>query len=194
MIGSGDSLRTELTQVLDDAAAGEPVPASGAGVASAVLVGVLDRGAGPRLLLTERRLDLHHHPGEISFPGGRQDPGESLLQTALREASEEIGLDGPDAEILGMLRPVDTFVSGYTIYPFVASVTPPSGGWRISVTEVERVLEPPLTAIAAGNEKRRLAHGQATIVTDAYVVDGDVIWGATARIIADLLSRLKRFQ
>src|SRR5206468_2305553 len=69
-----------------------------------------------------RRADVRRHAGEISFPGGRRDPGESLLETAVREAEEEIGLDPAAVRIAGALPPVGTFVTGYRVHPFVGTI------------------------------------------------------------------------
>src|SRR3954471_2279225 len=76
------------------------------------------------LVFTRRRGDLRRHPGEISFPGGRRDEGETLLRTALREAHEEIGLPPEAVDVLGALEPTPTFVTNYAIYPFVGLIEP----------------------------------------------------------------------
>ena len=83
---------------------------------SAVLVPLFEDPAGAlHAVFTRRRDDLKRHPGEISFPGGRQDPGETLVETALREAHEEIGLPPAAVEIVGALPPTPTFVTNYAI-------------------------------------------------------------------------------
>ena len=79
--------------------------------------------ADPGLLFTERRMDLRRHAGEISFPGGRRDgPGEELMETALREAEEEIGIDPASVRMLGALPPIGTFVTNYKVHPFVGRI------------------------------------------------------------------------
>ena len=83
------------------------------------------------------------HPGEISFPGGRQDPGETLVETALREAHEEIGLPPDAVDVLGALEPTPTFVTNYAIYPFVGLIEP-GFEWVLGEAEVAEVLELPL--------------------------------------------------
>src|SRR5438046_3076006 len=86
---------------------------------SAVLVPVLAAAPEPRLVFTLRTEDLSRHAGEVSFPGGLADPGESLAETALREAEEELGLIPAEVELLGSLPPVHTHVSGIVIAPYV---------------------------------------------------------------------------
>jgi 8-oxo-dGTP pyrophosphatase MutT (NUDIX family) len=141
-------------------------------------------------VLTERRADLRRHAGEISFPGGRQDePDEDLRLTALREAEEEIGLPPGDVELVGALPPVGTFVTGYTIYPFVGRIEP-GHEWRPQETEVARVLEFTLRDLAAGHEMKRLIRRGVPVKTPTYTVDGHLVWGATARIVQSLLERL----
>ncbi len=141
-------------------------------------------------VFTRRRDDLRRHPGEISFPGGRFDEGEKDLEaTALREAQEEIGLPPEAVEILGALQPTPTIVTGYAVYPFVGLIEP-GHEWRLSAREVAEVLELPLRALLDGYGRRRLLRRGLPIRTDTYVVDENLIWGATARILADLFDRI----
>jgi 8-oxo-dGTP pyrophosphatase MutT (NUDIX family) len=141
-------------------------------------------------ILTERRSDLRHHAGEISFPGGRQDePDEDLRSTALREAQEEIGLDPAGVEIIGALPPVGTFVTGYRVFPFVGIIDRRQT-WRPQATEVAQVLEFTLADLMAGHEMQRLLRKGVPIKTPTYTVDGHLVWGATARIVQSLLERL----
>jgi 8-oxo-dGTP pyrophosphatase MutT (NUDIX family) len=157
---------------------------------AAVLVPLFLDGGDLHAVFTKRRDDLRRHPGEISFPGGRRDEGESnLLATALREAEEEIGLPRDAVEILGALQPTPTIATGYAVYPFVGFIEP-GMQWTLSAREVAEVLELPLRALRNGYEKRRLVRRGIPIRTDTYVVDGHMIWGATARILSDLLSRI----
>jgi 8-oxo-dGTP pyrophosphatase MutT (NUDIX family) len=163
----------------------EPVPA-------AVLVPLFlaPESHDPHVVLTKRRSDLRRHAGEISFPGGRKDAEDPDLEiTALREAEEEIGLPREQVELLGELPPTSTFVTNYMIHPFVA-VIPAGVAWRISAKEVDVVLELPLDALRAARTKTEIERRGMTFETDAYVLDGQVIWGATARILEHLLERL----
>ena len=157
---------------------------------AAVLVALyLDHGQ-LHAVLTERRADLRRHPGEVSFPGGRHDETDAdLSATALREAHEEIGLPPEAVDLVGALQPTPTIATGYAIYPFVGLIEP-GQAWELSPREVAEVLELPLAALQEGYGRRRLMRRGIPIRTDTYVVDGKLIWGATARILADLFDRL----
>lgn len=146
----------------------------------------------PGLIFTERRADLRRHAGEISFPGGRRDPGDAdLTATALREAEEEIALDPAAVALAGALPPVSTFVTDYLVHPFVGVVPPPGElDLRPNPAEVETVLTFSLRTLGEGYEMRRLLRRGIPIHTPAYEVGGQLIWGATARILGDLLARL----
>jgi 8-oxo-dGTP pyrophosphatase MutT (NUDIX family) len=156
---------------------------------AAVLVPLYLRGDEVHAVFTKRREDLRRHPGEISFPGGRRDhPDEELALTALREAEEEIGLDPSAVELLGTLQSVRTLVTDYVIFPHVGLIEPIE--WTPSPNEVELVLELPLHALVEGYAVRPMTRRGITFDTDTYVVDDHLIWGATARILGDLLERL----
>jgi 8-oxo-dGTP pyrophosphatase MutT (NUDIX family) len=156
---------------------------------AAVLVPLYLDGAALHAVFTRRRDDLRRHGGEISFPGGRQDEGEDLRLTALRESEEEIGLDAGDVEIIGALQPTPTIATNYAVYPFVGLIEP-GRSWRPSAAEVAEVLELPLHRLRAGYARRRLLRRGVPFRTDVYCVDENLIWGATARIVADLLERV----
>lgn len=144
----------------------------------------------PYLVLTRRRADLRRHAGEISFPGGRRDAEDlELSDTALREAHEEIGLERSQVSMLAELPPTSTFATNYVIHPFVATI--PAGiVWRPSVSEVDAVLELPLSAVRASRTRTPMERRGIRFETDAFIVDEHLIWGATARIIENLLERL----
>jgi 8-oxo-dGTP pyrophosphatase MutT (NUDIX family) len=158
---------------------------------AAVLVPLfLDAAGALHVVFTERRADLRRHAGEISFPGGRRDDHDPDLQaTALREAHEEIGLPPAAVELLGALQPTPTFVTDYAIYPFVGLIEP-GFEWVLQEREVAQVLELPLEAVRSGYGRRRIVRRGMPFRTDTYETGGHVIWGATARIVADLLDRI----
>jgi 8-oxo-dGTP pyrophosphatase MutT (NUDIX family) len=162
------------------------------GTQAAVLLALYGWPDDPGLIFTERRADLRRHAGEISFPGGRQDPGDDdLAATALREAQEEIALDPAAVELTGALAPVSTFVTGYRVHPFVGTVPHPGGlDLQPNPAEVETVLTFTLEKLREGYEMRRLIRRGVPIHTPTYEVEGQLIWGATARILGDFLSRV----
>jgi 8-oxo-dGTP pyrophosphatase MutT (NUDIX family) len=141
-------------------------------------------------VFTRRREDLSRHPGEISFPGGRRDDGESLQQTALREAHEEVGLPADDVTVVGALTPVGTFATDYAIYPFVGLIEH-GFEWVMQETEVAEVLELALDDLVAGHSLKRMERRGVAFRTDVYEVGEHMVWGATARILNDLLRRLE---
>jgi 8-oxo-dGTP pyrophosphatase MutT (NUDIX family) len=142
-------------------------------------------------VFTKRRDDLRSHPGEISFPGGRQDEGDAdLPATALRETHEEVGLPPMAVELIGALQPTPTLVTNYGIYPFVGLIEP-GFEWIAQISEVAEVLELPLDAVREGYARRRVVRRGVAFRTDTYQVGDHLIWGATARIVGDLLERLR---
>ena len=160
---------------------------------AAVLVPLYTSGGELHAVFTRRRDDLRRHPGEISFPGGRYDEGErDLLATALREAEEEIGLPADAVEVLGALQPTPTIATGYAVYPFVGMIEA-GRSWTPSAGEVADVLELSLPDLLAGYARRRLVRRGLPIRTDTYLVEDHLIWGATARILADLFDRIGGF-
>ena len=157
---------------------------------AAVLVPMHGWPDAPGLVFTERRGDLRRHAGEISFPGGRRDPGEELLETALREAEEEIGLRREHVELAGALPPIGTFVTSYKVHPFVGLIEP-GLAFTPNPEEVESVIVASLEELAEGFAMRRLVRRGVPIKTETYEVGDALIWGATARILGELLGRLQ---
>jgi 8-oxo-dGTP pyrophosphatase MutT (NUDIX family) len=145
----------------------------------------------PSVVLTRRRADLRRHAGEISFPGGRQDEEDAdLRETALREAEEEIGLARELVTPLGELPAISTFATNYLIHPFVGLI-PPGQSWRVSPREVDVVLELPLHDVRESRTRTEIERRGFSFEVDAYVLDGHLIWGATFRIVENLLERLQ---
>ncbi|MEX1142028.1 MAG: CoA pyrophosphatase [Thermoleophilaceae bacterium] len=160
-------------------------------VDAAVLAPLFVRDGELVTVFTVRRADMRRHAGEISFPGGRQDePDEDLRMTALREADEEVGLAPADVELVGALPPVGTFATGYRIHPFVGLIEP-GRTWVPQETEVAQVLELSLPDLVRGHELKRLVRRGVPIRTPTYTVDGHLVWGATARIVQQLLARVE---
>lgn len=178
----------------DASGARRPSASASGQIPAAVLVPLFLGGEPrePHLVLTRRRADLRRHAGEISFPGGRRDADDAeLADTALREAEEEIGLAREQVSLIGQLPATSTFATGYVIHPFVATI-PEGVAWRLSAREVDAVLELPLRAVRSGRTRTQLTRRGITFETDAYVVHEHLIWGATARIVEQLLARLPR--
>jgi 8-oxo-dGTP pyrophosphatase MutT (NUDIX family) len=179
--------------VLDSLAAvlePDPRPAPGPDDRLAAVLAPIVLDPEPTLVFTVRAAELSRHAGEVSFPGGLQDPGESLVETALREAHEEIGLDPELPRVLGALPAVHTFVSGILVVPFVATLdrTPvftPSAG------EIEAVLTFGIDRLAAvGREVAYDRPGGGRWRGFAYELDGHTVWGATGWMLHSLLETL----
>lgn len=166
-----------------DETGGQPVPA-------AVLVAITDRPE-PGLILTTRREDMRTHAGQVAFPGGRIDPGESAGQAALREAWEELGLDPDVAEPVAELPPYRT-VTGYGVTPLLAAV-PPDLPLAPHEHEVEEWFEAPLAFLIDRANHRRESLLFAGRQRHYYRIDwnGRDIWGATAAMIVNLARMLR---
>jgi 8-oxo-dGTP pyrophosphatase MutT (NUDIX family) len=185
-----DPARERLQGALIEPAEAAAMRAPGS-MDAAVLVAIFGHPTHPGVVFTERRSDLRRHGGEISFPGGRQDhPEEELVTTAVREAEEEIGLREDDVEVIGALPPVGTFVTGYRVHPFVGLI-PDDLRFRPNPAEVAAVLLFRLEELRDGFAMRRLIRRGMPIRTPTYTVGEHLIWGATARILADLMARLE---
>ena len=159
---------------------------------AAVLIPVFDhRDAGLSLLLTQRSAELKHHAGQVSFPGGRMEPGDAdIAATALREAHEEVGIPGAQVDVIGCLSPMPT-ITGYAVTPVVGLVD--AGVQPVpDRTEVEFAFEVPLGFLLDRGNRRaveRELYGQ-TIRMVEFHFDGHRIWGATAMMIVELIKTL----
>lgn len=143
-------------------------------------------------VLTVRHADLNHHAGQVSFPGGRRDLDETLQETAVREAYEEIGLPADKLTLLGQLTPLYIPPSNFCVYPFVGT-TDHRPAYEPHDAEVEHILEVPIRHLL--NPETRVEEmwdlrGQRVVVP-YYDVAGYTVWGATAMILSELLQILK---
>ena len=159
---------------------------------SAVLAPLYEGDEGPTVVLTRRAAHLRNHRGEVSFPGGRQeDHDPDLMTTALREAQEEIRLDPASVEVIGRLDRLSTFVSRSEIHPFVGVLPGPPNDLVPDPGEVERILHVPLAELLdpdAFHEERWTFPGGTNRPLFFYEIEGDTIWGATGRMLTQLLS------
>jgi 8-oxo-dGTP pyrophosphatase MutT (NUDIX family) len=144
------------------------------------------------LVFTVRSSDLSRHAGEISFPGGLQDPGETLSETALRESWEEIGLDPGTTDVLGALPPVHTTVSGILVVPFVGMLES-MPAFVVSEEEIEEVLTFTVVRLAEVERPVEVAREAGRVWRGfAYELDGHVIWGATGVMLHALLQVIRK--
>lgn len=167
-------------------------PLEGTGVrASAVLAPLYvdDRTGEVHVVLTRRAQHLRSHRGEVSFPGGGQDGGETLLETALRESFEETALDPATVEIIGELDHLETVMSRSFIVPYVG-VLPGRPDLTASPDEVELILHVPLADLLADDVFHEERWGLAPLDRPLMFFDivGDTIWGATAAMLRNLLA------
>ena len=190
MSSASSSLPDALRAVLLDPVAVTTVEVHGR-TKAAVLVPLYEHEGALHAVFTRRHSDLRSHAGEISFPGGRRDKADAdLLGTALREAEEEIGLPRDAVEVLGGLSPTPTVATNFGVYPFVGLIEP-GREWTLSPREVDEVLELRLSDLRAASVRRRLLHRGIPFRSVVYDVSEEaVIWGATARIVGDLLARV----
>jgi 8-oxo-dGTP pyrophosphatase MutT (NUDIX family) len=143
------------------------------------------------LVLTRRTEQVRHHQAQISFPGGRQESGEDLVQTALRETKEELGVQLDSPQLLGSLTPLYIPPSNTCIHPIVTAI-PQRPEFIRSPAEVEEVIEVPLAHL---QDPKNLHEEVWTIRgipvrVPFYLFKGNKIWGATAMVLAELLELL----
>ncbi len=159
---------------------------------AAILAPIVTRQNGLSVLLTLRASALRAHSGQVAFPGGKIDAGESALEAALREAEEEIGLEARFIEPLGWLDPYLTG-TGYRIAPLVALVDP-GFALRLNAHEVADTFETPLSFLMDPANHERHSREFAGRARHFYAMrfDARYIWGATAGILRNLYERLYR--
>jgi len=163
-------------------------------VPAAVLVPLYLKGSVAHVLLTERTHYVEHHKGQISFPGGAQDPWDpDLLATALRESYEEMGIRPDDVEVIGQLDDIVT-ITNFLVRPFVGVLrTGSEYPFRPHPREVASILEVPLAHLLDWrNMELELRQWQGVpVLVPAFTWNGYRIWGATARILKQLLDLLQ---
>lgn len=178
--------------VLPPGRRGAPSPvATEGGTPSAVLVPLYEERGELQVVLTRRSWHLRTHRGEVSFPGGRAEPGESPLQTALREAAEEVALDPAAVEPLGELDHLTTVTRRAYIVP-VLGLLPSRPELRPNDAEVDAVLHVPVAELLADEVFREERWGPPELARPVYFFDlpGDTVWGATAAMLRELLAVL----
>ncbi len=181
-------VRARLRAGLDPDPVLEPAPGDRL---AAVLVPLV-LSPEPALVFTVRGAALSRHPGEISFPGGLLDPGETFAAAALREAHEEIGLDPTLPELLGALPPVHTHVSGILVVPFVGLLAG-QPALTVSDAEIAEVLTFAVARLAAAEAPMELARPEGGIWRGwSYELDGYTVWGVTGWMLHALLELLRR--
>jgi 8-oxo-dGTP pyrophosphatase MutT (NUDIX family) len=156
---------------------------------SAVLIALADGPDGAEVVLTRRSKHLRNHRGEVAFPGGRTDPGETPVQAALREAWEEVLLDPGLVHVVGELDHLSTVASGSHIVPIVGRLAAPPE-LRPGTSEVDRVFAVPLAELLSERTYREERWGTPPLdrTIHFFELHGDTVWGATARMLLQLLT------
>jgi 8-oxo-dGTP pyrophosphatase MutT (NUDIX family) len=161
---------------------------------NAVLLALFEEAGEARIVLERRAAELRRHRGEVALPGGRVDPGEAPIAAALREAFEEVGIPPRDVEVLGWLSPLRTYSGQSVIRPFVGALAA-RPALHVQPTEVAYAFDVALAELLADgvfHEEQWHRGAPSGAGDDGYVAifvfeaSGEVIWGATARILAEL--------
>jgi len=144
--------------------------------------------------LTVRGAGLRHHTGQVSLPGGRIDPGESIEEAALREAYEEVGVAPADVDLLGRLTPLPIIVSDHLLHP-VVGVAPRRPVFSLATHEVDRLIELPVARlrqpdVVMWEERMRSRPPHGLMDVPYFDVQGARVWGATAMVLAEFLDLL----
>jgi 8-oxo-dGTP pyrophosphatase MutT (NUDIX family) len=146
------------------------------------------------IVLTRRCDQLASHAGQVSFPGGKNEPAESLLETALRETEEEIGIPAVKLEILGMLSPIYIPPSDFEVHPFVAWFSDGKRPlFKASVDEVAEIIEAPLATLLdpESQVEEIWDFGNYQMEVPFFAVQDHKVWGATAVMLSEFIERLR---
>ena len=156
--------------------------------ASAVLIGLFQSARGVEVILTRRSHQLTNHRGEISFPGGRLDDGETVVDAALRETQEEIGINPSEAQVIAELSGMATVVSNSHIVPVVASYKCAPKMQPMN-SEVDRVFTVPLSELARSDtySQEYWKFPDRELQINFFYLDDETIWGATARMLLQVM-------
>jgi 8-oxo-dGTP pyrophosphatase MutT (NUDIX family) len=181
----------DLADVLRPRLDPDPRPVPAAGDRLAAVLALIVNGPSPEVVFTERAAAMSRHAGEVSFPGGLEEPpDDDLRATALRETHEELGIEPGAPDVLGALPAVHTFVSGILVTPFVA-VLDAMPALRVSRAEIARVLTIPIRALAATEEERELREGDRVWKGWWYQTGDATVWGATGFMVHALLDLVR---
>lgn len=163
-------------------------PADGSGRASAVLITFGEVADEPAVLLIERSADLRHHPGQVAFPGGSVDPGDADdAAAALREATEEVGLDPASVQVLGALPAIFIPVTAFVVTPVLAWWRQPHPVRAVDTSEVARAAVVPIAHLTDPANRFRVRSPRRDWIGPAFETDGLFIWGFTAGLLDTLI-------
>ncbi len=157
---------------------------------SSVLLLLFEEDHELYICLIKRPVTMKHHAGQVAFPGGRIDPGETPVETALRETNEEIGIPSEKIEVLGSLSELFVDVSGFLIQPFVGWLTE-KPVFTINKAEVEKILLFPLLQYKDQLEETELETVSGRLMVPCFHFEGEIIWGATAMILAEFFDAME---
>ena len=181
------SLRETLRSALEPSPTHVPAP----GDRLAAVLALLVETPEPSLIFTVRADALSRHPGEVSFPGGLVDDGESPADAARREAFEEIGLDPALPRLVGALPPVHTYVSAILVVPFVGLLQAPPDLYAAEA-EIKEIVRVPLARLAADEQPMELPRTDGSVWHGwSYPLGAHTVWGATGLMVHSFLEVLR---
>lgn len=163
---------------------------------ASVMALITEKEGVPHLIVIERTKNEGVHSGQLAFPGGKIEEGETIVEAAYREVFEEIGVPASSIELVGALTDIYVLASKFQVYPFVGIVTP-SVMYQLETREVEHLLEIPLSIFLDENnikEKKMKSKMGISLQAPYFDLDGRVLWGATAMMIAELVAIWKQME